>query len=127
MEGSKFFFDPTTNVSEEYEKLMTKIKNGKKQASTKLNALEKYIHGWNKKDEDDIVPLKKSLVYARVTCDIDMANKIAMSLDGYFNQIVTIVEKLDNTHGLDEAKLREEFDKLGEEVETKRLEELQKI
>ena len=124
MEGSKFFFEPTTNVSEEYEKLMTKIKNGKTQASTKLNALEKYINGWNKKNEDDIEPLQKSLVYARVTCDVDMANKISMSLDGYFNQIVTLAEKLDNTQGHNEAKLREEFDKLSEEVETKRFEAL---
>ena len=107
MEGSKFFFAPTTNVSGEYEKVMTKITNGKRAASTKLNALETYLHGWNKKDEDDIVPLQKNMVYARVTCDIDTANKIAMSLDGYFDQILTIAEKIDDKHGLDEVQLRE--------------------
>ena len=92
-----------------------------------MNALEKYINNWNKRSEDDIEPLQKSLVYMRVTCDVHMANKISVSLDGYYNQIVTLAEDLDDTKGHNEAKLREEFDKLNDEVETKRAEALQKI
>ena len=106
---------------------MTKISNAKRASSTKLNALETYLHSWNKKNEDDIVPLQKNMVYARVTCDIDAANKIALSLDGYFDQILSIAENIDPKHGLDEAKLREQFDRLGEEVEAKRVETSQNI
>ena len=127
MEGSQFFFEKPSNVAGDYEKLMTKIKNGKMQASTKLNALEKYIYNWNKKSEDDIEPLQKNLVYMRVTCDVDMANKISMSLDGYYSQIVSLAEKMDDSQGHDESQLRDEFDKLNNEVETKRTEALQKI
>ena len=63
MEGLKFFFDPTTNISKDYERVMTKISNAKRASSTKLNALETYIQGWNRKNEDDIVSLQKSMVY----------------------------------------------------------------
>ena len=127
MEGSKFFFEKPSNVAGDYEKLMTRIKNAKMQATTKLNALEKYVYNWNRKGEDDIDPLQKNLVYMRVTSDIDMANKISMSLDGYYSQIVTLAEEMDESQGHDETQLRDEFEKLTNEVEMKRTEALSKI
>merc|ERR1712082_531213 len=63
----------------------------------------------------------------RVQSDIDMANRISVSLDGYYSQIMTLAEKMDDSQGHDEAQLREEFEKLTNEVEKKKAEALQKI
>ena len=111
---SKFFFEDPSNVAGEYEKLMTRIKNAKMQASTKLNALEKYVINWNRKNEDDLDPLQKNLVYLKVQGDIGIANSIAVSLEGYYSQVMTLAEKMDET-GHDEVKLREEFAKLADD------------
>ena len=47
-----------------------------------------------------------------------------MSFDGYFDEVLSLAEKIEN-HGLDEVELRKRFDKLGQEVEAKRLEAIQ--
>ena len=112
MSAADFFFATTTNVSGEYEKIMMKIKNAKRYSTTKMNALEKYLLSWNRKNEDGILLLQKNMIYSKVTSDIDAVNKIAMTLEGYLDLILTTAEKIDDKHGLDEVPLREQHEKL---------------
>ena len=126
MSAADLFFTDT-NVSGEYEKIMTKLKNAKRSSTTKTNALETYLNKWNKKSDDEILPLQKSMIFGKVTADIDAVRKIMVSMEAYYDLILTTAEQIDEKHGLGVGPLREQYEKLEQEVEKRRSEAMENI
>ena len=126
MSAADFFF-AKTNVSGEYEKILTKLKNAKRSSTTKMNALEKYLINWNKKSDDDILPLQKGMIFGKVTHDIDAVRRIMVSMEEYYDLILTTAELIDDKHGLGVGPLRDQHEKLEQEVEKRRSEAMENI
>ena len=47
----------------------------------KTNALGTYLNKWNKKSDDEILPLQKRMIFGKVTADIDAVRKIMGSME----------------------------------------------
>ena len=77
---------------------------------------------FNLKDEDDIILLQKDMIFSKVTSDIDAVNIIMMSMEEYYDLILTTAEQIYDKHGLCVVPLREQHEKLELEVEKRRSE-----
>ena len=106
---------------------MTKLKNAKQSSTTKTNALGTYLNKWNKKSDDDILLLQRRMIFGKVTADIDTVRKIIVSMEMYFDLILTTAEQIDDKHGLGLGPLRKQYDKLEQEVEKRRSEAMENI
>ena len=121
------FFFSESNLSEDYEGILTKLRNAKRQSSMKMNALKTYLTKWNKKKIDEVLQVEKSMVWGKVASEIDAVRRIMVTIETYYDQIILTAEKLDGTHGLSVEDLRKQFDKLGQEIEVARRETLGSI
>ena len=65
------FFFTKTDLSEEYEGVITKMTNVKRQSTLKWNFLKKYITKWNEKKFDEILQIEKEMVWTKVLAEVD--------------------------------------------------------
>ncbi len=82
--ASEYFF-LQTNVSEEYETLVTKITVSKRLSTTKSNALRAYLSKWNAKPLDEVFPLERQMVLSRVEADIDAIKRNMTVISSYYD------------------------------------------
>ena len=58
-----FFLD--SNLSDEYEGIITKLTNAKRQSTMKTNSLKTYLIKWNKKKIDELLHVEKEMVWKK--------------------------------------------------------------
>ena len=82
---------------------------------------------WNKKSDDEILQIQKGMIFRKVTHDIDAVRRIMVSMEEYYDLILTTAELIDDKHGLGVGPLRDQHEKLEQEVEKRRSEAMEHI
>ena len=67
------------------------------------------------------------MIFGKVTADIDAVWKIIVSMEMYFDLILTTAEQIDDKHGLGVGPFREQYDTLEQELEKRRTEAMEHI
>ncbi len=119
------FFFTKTDLSDEYEGVITKMTNAKRQSTLKTNSLKNYITKWNEKKFDEILQIEKEMVWTKVLAEVDTIRRFMQSMETYYDQIITIADKCSNSQGLGVTELRGKYDQLGKEIDEKRMETLE--